>query len=151
MKLHLASSNRAFTRTQGLLLVCLMVVAFEIGIRIAEKQQAEKKAATIIQTTVVETNYWQAREERKIETVLPQLVTNAPTVTSVVRPVKPQPKPITYVPPTYGGPKEWAQQKVLKADGPVTKHKTTLTEPLPQAPSAPSASPENPGVRIALP
>jgi hypothetical protein len=152
MNLTLASGNHAYTRTQALILLCLMVVAFEIGMRMAEKKDIEKKA-TIVQTTIVETNYWKAREERRIvETVPPQLVTNAPTVASVVRPVKPLPKTNTYIAPVSGSPKIWVQPKPLKADGPITKHKTIFTDPHLQYPlSPPPGSPQNPGIRIALP
>ncbi|MFN7137898.1 MAG: hypothetical protein ACK4UN_01010, partial [Limisphaerales bacterium] len=43
MKIRLAKGNEAFNRTKVLLVICLCVVAFEFGIRHAEKNQFTSK------------------------------------------------------------------------------------------------------------
>ncbi|MBA4148713.1 MAG: hypothetical protein H0X66_11415 [Verrucomicrobia bacterium] len=118
MKLTLANHNRAFTRTQWLLIICLAVVAFEVGTRYAKQQFAppqKAKATNLVATNLLLTAQEPSPEE--IEFIAP------PTTNVPMAPVQHVPPTNHYVRPPTGTPGQSAQSQMLKAGGPVTRHK----------------------------
>lgn len=136
MKLNFANRNRAFSRTQLLMIVCLALLAFEFGTRYAETQHASKtkpKPTNAIPTNLILTAVEPIEEVETNEP--PQQTSSAPPLIRYAAPATNAARPR----PAQSGSQ--GQPQIIKADS--RKYNQKIPPP-------PTNSPVY-GIRIAVP
>ncbi len=151
MKIHLSPSNKGYSRTQWLLIICLCMIAFELGVRFSKKGGEKQVVTRTITTNTVVTNLGVTiaevePPEEVLDAVIP-VVTNQPLAPHVRKALPTN----TYTTKSSGGGvKEWVQPTSTPAEGPSYKRKSFATNSvLTAAPVGDTGS--GYGVRIAVP